>query len=687
MTDFTNSSDNFYCLYWQYLHFATPYTYFMPIGGICMFERINTFKNYLLDRAPSTNFTATALSEALFPKGSILESPDSEKIAAQASIRGYDTALWGVELHALLTKGHLFSKLDTSARTSYLNHYISHPLVGSYLKLISLPLKYAYLNDEKLFSQLKIKNGVRVPSETEKHRWQRQIIDVDDYLPPKDSAEDFEVDVVVIGTGAGGAAAAYELASQGLAVLIIEEGKYLNRKDFTGKIPEMVNKLYRANGATGAIGNTIIPIPIGRNVGGTTTINSGTCIRAPNEVLEQWQREGLTDFNKENMEKYFSRVEGVLQVQNADERYVGEILRVIDRGADKIIHGKGHVLKRNAVGCDGQGLCQFGCPTDAKQSTNVSFIPRALESGALLLTGFRANKIIWDGNQVAGIEAEGIKNKNGHKIKTPLTIKTRHVVVAMGSLITPLFLRKNGVNNKHTGRNLSIHPAGAVTARFKNRTFDHANLIPQGYGVATMAKKGLMLEGATPPLMAYGMLLPSIGEQFVKETENYKHTAFFGFMIKDKSRGRVRKGLFEDIPLVTYSMNDEDFKLFLEGISTLVKMYLAAGAEEVRIAGCNKKSSIKNEQELEQLMAMKLRPRDFLISAFHPLGTARIGASPKIAVCDQDHQVFGKSGLYVMDGSSVPSSLGANPQVTIMAMATRAAEKLGKKIQLEYESN
>ncbi len=652
---------------------------------------IHRLQDYLLEKLPSPNPIAMALSDSLFPQGATIKAPDNSKIVNQVNdlLKSSQTVdftygglLWGLELHSLLICGRGFSQLQPSERATYLARYADTPLFGNYLRLLSLPLKFAYLNNDSIASQLNAKHGVRVPSEVEKHRWQQQVIDVDDYEP----IEEIEVDVVVIGTGAGGAAAAYELASHGLAVLVLEEGRYLDRKDFTGKIPDMVHKLYRANGATGAIGSTLIPIPIGRNVGGTTTINSGTCVRTPDQVLAQWQHEGLTEFSKATMEPYFNRVEEVLQVQPADAKYVGEILKVIDEGASEIMADKGHLLPRNAVGCDGQGLCQFGCPTGAKQSTNVSFIPRALEKGALLMTGFRADQINWEGDQVVGVKATGFKHKEGSKTEIPLSIKTRHLVVAMGSLLTPLFLQQNGVKNKQLGRNLSIHPAGAVTAHFKDRSFDHSQLIPQGYGVTTLASKGLLFEGATPPLLAYGMLLPSLGEQFVQQIERYPNTAFFGFMIKDQTRGKVRKGLIKDIPLVTYNMNQEDFRLFLEGISTLAKMYLAAGADEVRIAGCSKKPVIRNLRELDELLQMKLSPRDFLISAFHPLGTARIGRSTTTAVCDADHQVFGKSGLYVMDGSAVPSSLGANPQVTIMALATKAAETLSKRILASYEA-
>jgi choline dehydrogenase-like flavoprotein len=134
-------------------------------------------------------------------------------------------------------------------------------------------------------------------------------------------------------------------------------------------------------------------------------------------------------------------------------------------------------------------------------------------------------------------------------------------------------------------------------------------------------------------------------------------------------------------------MNQQDFALFKRGIHALACWYLDAGAEEVLIPGLNRIVRIQNRHELERFLRSPLKPTDFLISAYHPLGTARIAASPRDGVCDSDHRVFGHPGLYVMDGASVPTSLGANPQVTIMAMASRAADILARELLADMDSS
>jgi choline dehydrogenase-like flavoprotein len=633
-----------------------------------------------------TRRIAQSLAEALFPPGDLLPAPDSENLLAVVERyaagngllrRGLASLLWWLEVRYFSTHGRSFSAATPDDRRAFLRHNAGSLLSGGLLRALSAPFRTAYLLDEANLVRMKSRNGVRVPASLDEARWRGQVTDA----AQLGTSEEVECDVVVIGTGAGGAAAAYELASRGLAVVLIEEGRYHDRRDFTGKLTEVMPKLYRALGATSAIGNNLIAIPIGRNVGGTTTINSGTCLRTPDSTLADWRAEGLADFTPENMAPYFELVEEVLKVQRADPKYVGEVGRVIETGARRIGMTEMRPLSRNAEGCDGQGLCQFGCPTDAKQSTNVSFIPRALERGAFLFTGFRADRLLREGidgrDTITGVVAHG-RDAAGNGIT--LTVKARATVVSMGALLTPNFLRDNGVHNPWLGNNLSIHPAGAVTAWFPDRQFDNGSTIPQGFGVYDLKEEGLMFEGGTIPFLGHGMLNPLQADDFVKFTERYQQTAYFGIMVKDTSRGKVRRGFTRDMPLVTYHMNDADFRLFRKGMDLLARMYFAAGAQEVCFPGLTRVTIVRNEQELDAFWASSPKPRHFLVTAYHPLGTARIAASPDKGVCDEHHKVFGCDGLYVMDGASVPSSLGANPQVTIMAMATRAARTLAETL-------
>lgn len=629
---------------------------------------------------------ALALIEALFPPGRILPGPDVQAVARQVDgycqqWSGLALALNGLlrwlEARFLLAHGQRFRTAPLVQRQVFVRQHAQGDVTALLLRLIGLPFRAAYLLDENRLRALDAHPGIAVPAQVEQPRWQQQVTAVE-ALPLH---SEHEADVVVIGTGAGGAAAAYELARRGLAVLVIEEGRYHDRRDFNGRLTDVIPKLYRASGATVALGNSLIPVPVGKTVGGTTTINSGTCLRTPDAVLHEWVHAGLRDFTPEQMAPWFEQVEALLQVQPADPRYVGEIGQRIAAGAAALGLHQAHPLQRNAVGCDGQGLCQFGCPTDAKQSTNVSYLPRALQAGAVLFTGLKARRLLWDNRQITGVEAEGT---DLHGVRKQFRVRARQVVVAMGTFFTPLFLRENGLQSHWLGRNLSLHPAGAVVGHYPGARFDHARRIPQGFGVSDLAAEGILFEGGTPPFVAHGLLNPFVGGEFVEFTEQWQQAGYFGFMIRDRSRGRVQRGVHPDIPLIRYVMNDSDFALFRRGLATLARIHLRAGADFVHLGGYAAQPRIHSERELEDVMQRPLKPRHFAISAYHPLGTARIAATPEQGVCDPDHRVYGTRGLYVMDGSAVPSSLGANPQVTIMALASRAAARLAAVIEHEY---
>ncbi len=623
------------------------------------------------------NPLAQACAEGLLPAHPRLGTPDTRQVLDRVqfwldqagwSCRAYRGLMQGLDWHCRMDQRCSLMHLSAPRRSAWLDRQWRNPVTYPLIRSLSTPLKLAYLCQPDISARAGQRPLPPVPA-PETARWHRQIVRPDDLLENNSLA----VDVVVVGSGAGGAVAAYELASRGLAVLILEEGRHFQRQDFVRDPLSQMIRLYRNHGLTASLGNTVIPIPLGRAVGGTTVINSGTCLRTPPEVLDQWQADGLTDFGAPELEPYFREVEDILQVQPAESAHVGPVADIIARGARTLGLAGSHVLDRNAPGCDGQGLCQFGCPTGAKQSANVSVIPRALDSGAALMPETRVESLRRSGDRISGLDARDLVTGKSFRVDA------RAVLVCAGSLLTPTLLRRCGVRNRWLGGNLSIHPAGAVTGWFPGMDFRNSRTIPQGFGVDDLAAQGLMFEGGTPPLPALAMMLSSVGHDFVEAVSRYRETAFFGFMIRDDSRGRVR-GNVRGAPLVSYRMNRPDFTRFRRGIDTLARLYLAAGAREVMIPGSRRLPLIRCEADLDRLWQSRPAPRDFLMTAYHPLGTARIARSPEQGVCDPDHQVFGLDGLFVMDGAAVPSALGANPQVTIMTLALRAARRLAEQL-------
>jgi choline dehydrogenase-like flavoprotein len=358
----------------------------------------------------------------------------------------------------------------------------------------------------------------------------------------------------------------------------------------------------------------------------------------------------------------------MLQVTRAKMDLTGGVGRVVQRGADRLGYSNAPLM-RNAPDCDGQGVCCFGCPTGAKRSTDVSYVPEALKRGAQLVTSAKVTGIDLEGGRAHGVHARLASGKT-------LRVRAEAVVVAGGALMTPLILG-NTLRSKMLGRNLSIHPAAKVMAVF-DELIDMDTAIPQGYTVDQFQDEGMMFEGGSTPIDITAVAVPWVGRRFTELMEAYRRVATFGLMIDDTSRGRVRSGP-SGSPLLTYDLNATDTARMVRGIAILSELFFAAGAKRVMpmVAGMEELAS---SADVAALRAMKVRPGDFEVTAYHPLGTCRIGVDPRTSVLGPDHQSHEVAGLYVTDGSAVPTPLGVNPQMTIMAMALKAAEGIDARL-------
>ncbi len=604
-----------------------------------------------------------------------------------ATLDRYEGLLNGLHPNAVTGIRGLLATLDAWSRARYLRRFSSltqkrqAKLLASWsegsfprrlaLRGLTLPLKLAHFNDPALFD---VMGAPFLPAKAkrEKSRWRSQVITGAD-LPPGETQ--LECEIVVVGTGAGGAVVAKELAQKGYAVLMIEEGGFFDRQDFSTRDRVSLNReMYAEKGMLGTVGNSLIALPVGKTVGGTTTINSGTCFRTPQKVLKHWHENlGLVGFGPDEMAPHLDRVERHLGVEEARWRDLGRIAELIRDGCEALGYSH-HPLRRNAPDCDGQGLCCFGCPTDAKRRTNVSYVPLALKAAAMCLCECRVTRIMVNGDgRAVGVLGRLRDGRN-------VTVKAQHVVMAGGSIYTPLLLLENELCNHwdQVGRHLTIHPAFGLAARFEDRVAGWAG-IPQGYCVDQLHDDGILFEGAFVPFEFSSIAFPTVGAGFTEIMDHFDRLAIFGFMISDAGTGRVMRAP-TGRPLVRYDLQDEDLRRVKKGAVTLGRIYFAAGAEKLYLPIVGH-DAIEDHAGLERLEKADLKGWDVELSAYHPLGTCRIGVDPRTSVTDADHESYEIDNLYIVDGSSVPSALGVNPQVTIMALATRFAERLHDRIQ------
>ncbi|MBL4632697.1 MAG: GMC family oxidoreductase, partial [Kofleriaceae bacterium] len=412
-----------------------------------------------------------------------------------------------------------------------------------------------------------------------------------------------------------------------------------------------------------------------------TTINSGTCYRIPEAVHRRWVLEnGLSDLGPGSLDPFYEKVEAMLQVTQATEKTLGECARVIARGAQALGYDHGPLL-RNAPACDGQGVCCFGCPTDAKRSTNVSYVPAAIQHGAMVYCNAHVTDILTEGGRAVGIDAVA-KLKYGHTRR--LRVRANVVVLAGGALGTPAMLLKSDLANRsgQVGKELSIHPASFAWARM-DEDIRGWTAIPQGYAIDEFVEQGLRFEGVFLPPDLAAASLSQIGEVWTDMVENFHKLACFGFMVADASRGRVTVGR-DGEPQVRYRLGDADRKQMIRGHAILARVYLAAGARAVYPGLAAPWDVLRSEhdvQRFEREAQRQLKARHINISAFHPLGTCRMHVDPTRGVTSMTGETHQVPNLYICDGSAVPGPLGVNPQMTIMALAERSAQFIERSLE------
>jgi choline dehydrogenase-like flavoprotein len=479
--------------------------------------------------------------------------------------------------------------------------------------------------------------------------------------------------VVVVGSGAGGATMAAELAEAGVDVVVIEEGGYHPAESFTASAGQSARTLYRDGGAGLAVGRPPVLFSEGRCVGGSTVVNGGMSWRTPARVLEGWARdENVIAIGEREMEPYFAKVEARISVSRQDPETIGTDMRLLKAGADakgwKIIPNL-----RNQLHCAGSNNCTNGCPTGAKRSMLVTAIPRALHSGARLYADCRVERITTVRGAVTGVQARFIRP--GGRPGPRLVVRAKVVVVAGGAVQTPALIARSGLRSSsgQLGRNLALHPNAKVIAFFDEKVRGWQG-VHQAYQVHEFAGEGILLTAVNIAPSLVAMTLPSHGSHLGEVMADYNHMVTGGCLIEDTSTGRVRHvpGLG---PQVTYQISDGDVARVLRGVQLTAELMFAAGARRVLLpfAGA---PEVRDTPGLRDLLARPIDTRSLELFTVHLMGTARMSQDPRRGVTDSFGAFHGVPGLFVADASLFPGPVGVNPMETILALSARNAQRL-----------
>lgn len=482
------------------------------------------------------------------------------------------------------------------------------------------------------------------------------------------SGDGEECDVAIVGSGAGGAAAAAMLAEAGLDVIVLEAGQHFDRDSYPHDPLEAIRALYRDGGLTMAEGRPPIPVPVAKTVGGTTVVNSGTCFRAPEAVLEEWRQRFGIEWARD-LDADFAEAEEFLHVTPLDPERMGRNGQLTMEGA-AALGASGGPIARNAGNCVQCSSCPYGCEIDAKRGMHVSYLPRAVAAGGRIRTGVEARRVLVEDGRAVGVRCLADPGTGGNGRKRPYTVLARRAtIVAGGALGTPELLLRSGLGGRQVGRNLHIHPACWIGARYEEEVRGWDGVM-QSYYVDQWESERILLEATFTPLPFGGAWLLGAGREHQQAMLDFSHIGSIGVHLSDSSAGRIR--LSGDGSLrASYKLEKEDADRLVFGIARAAEVHFAAGATEV-YPNIGRVGVLRPEQ-LAQFEATAFKPSELRLEAFHPMGTARIAVAPGDGVCGVDGSVNGVADLYVADASLFPTSVGVNPMMTIIAFAKRIA--------------
>jgi len=516
------------------------------------------------------------------------------------------------------------------------------------------------------------------------------------FRAPSTDAGRVTADVIVIGSGAGGAVAATRLAELGRDVLLLEEGNLVAADELTEREGDMTARLYAESGMRATDDLSFVLLQ-GAAVGGGTLVNWMITFRAPDFVLDEWaDRFGITGFSPAELAPVFDRVEREIHAVPVPNDAHSPANRILLDGARRLgwRAGTGRI---NARGCVRAGFCGQGCRYGAKQSVERVYVPRALASGARLFPDARVERIeVIERDGSASNIARGARRVTAPLKRVHVTVLDRLtraprgtlvaeapvVMLAAGAVATPVILQRSGFGGGGVGRFLRLHPTTAVAGEWHDDVYAAAG-IPQSAVCDEFIQRddngyGFWIECAPHHPGLAAVAAPGFGAEHRDVMRRFRRTTNLISLVRDGSdleqsngsvtlsrRGRVR---------IAYRVGARDRANVVAGVQAAARILLAVGVTGVRTLHASG-SELRDERDIAALAYRAWGPHDLTMFSAHVNGTCRLGTDPRISGVTAAGERHGVRGLFVADGSLLPTGLGVNPQATIMALATVVAER------------
>ncbi|KAI1417556.1 long-chain fatty alcohol dehydrogenase [Hypoxylon sp. FL1857] len=535
--------------------------------------------------------------------------------------------------------------------------------------------------------------------------------------------ETLETDVVIVGSGCGGAVCAKVLSEAGHNVIVVDKGYYFPPSQLPMTVEAANEFLYEGGGAVQSA-NGSIRVVAGSCWGGGGTVNWSVSLQPQGFVRQEWADEGLNFFTTQEFQNCLDRVCDFMGVSDAHIRH--------RHGSNVVLNGSkklGWTAKpcpQNTGGAEHYcGRCTLGCGSGEKQGPAVSWLPAASKAGAKFIEGFNVSRVLFDEKHgskqavgVIGTWTSRDKDGNVHtpesdRIQRQVQIRAKKVIVASGALNSPILLMRSGLKNSHIGKNLHLHPVCQLNASFDEDVkgweggiltsvcSSFENLDGKGHGVK------LEPSSMIPYMFLYGHPWRS-ALQWKLDALRCRQMNTFISLARDRDTGSVYPDPDDGRPIVNYTPSAFDRKHILAGVIALAKICYVEGATEIwpfiqSVPSFVRRSKATDPapetvQEDGDAIDQGVNDPDFVawlktlertgvnfpdatFTSAHQMGTCRMSSHPSRGVVDPEGRVWESQNLYVADASVFPSASGVNPMITNMAIADWIARCISRDLK------